>query len=105
MSNSALLVLSMLALACCGIGVLITQWKWLVLLRDRHASEWRALDSPKLLGSSIGTQWRLFRFVRTGEYRKLGDGEFTRATQLMIRWSVLYITLFLAIAVLLAYIL
>jgi hypothetical protein len=83
-----------------GIGALTAQSKFIKILRANYPSEWIGLESPRLLGGSISSQYRMLKFLYVGSYRKIGDSSVDRAASSTIRWGSAYICCFLLVVVL-----
>lgn len=64
------------------VAVMVSQ-RFLRVLRQRHPEVWSQLGKPLFLNASIQTRVRLRRYVQSGKYQHLADGDVDRLARLI----------------------
>ena len=83
-----------------AITGLALQWRFLSLLRTRHAQTWESLGRPSLFwNNSVANVCAVFQFLWRKDYLALGDPQFAKLAQVLRVYNVAYIILFLCVVI------
>ncbi|RJQ49598.1 MAG: hypothetical protein C4538_02015 [Nitrospiraceae bacterium] len=85
-----------LTIVIAGIVGLIITHKFFLILKEKHLETWNELGKPTLFfNNSIKNNLLVVKFLKTKKYLELHDSLLTKKSQLLWKYYIVYLILFI----------